>query len=207
MSSTVASVAEARCTFERLYRQGVFKSAVRSVAGAHDRDDRVAEGIAHAWRWYRQQALRGCRPEPALVRHVVNLRTVDRRRRFVSGDLTRWRMDVYERQGSDLELRWIDVVRDDDELERREDRSLGIARLGIPNPAANIVSGIDLDSWLDGLATGDREMVTMRGEGYSLGEIGGALGKSTATVCRQVRSLGMDLALRVGAAEPDPTRG
>ncbi len=192
----------ARQRFEEMVRAGTFKPAVRYVAGAHDREDRVAEGLAHAWRWYRHQALQGHVPETALVRHVIALRTKDRRRRFVSGDLTRWREDVYERQGTDIQLRRIDEVSDDDERERREDRCVGLARPGATNPTTNIVSGIDLDSWLDDLGTDDRKAVTMRGEGYSLGEIGKATGRSAATVCRRVRALGGELATRAEAAVP-----
>lgn len=197
-TTDVLAVAQER--FEDLIRCGALKAAERFVAYAPDREDRIGEGLAHAWRWYRDQFLQGRVPDLALVRHVVNLRTADRRRRFVSGDRSRWQDDVYNRQGRDIELRRLDTVFDDDGDERREDRSLGLARLGVQDPTTNLVSEMDLTRWLETLPTTDREMVELRGAGFALGEIGRATGRSVAGVHRRVRQLGEQLALRAGVS-------
>ncbi len=201
---TADALAVAQESFDALVRRGALKAAERFVAYAADREDRIAEGLAHAWAWYRNQFLEGHVPDLALVRHVVNLRTADRSRRFVAGDRTRWRSDVYEAQGRDIELRRLDSVLDDDgdDDERHEDPSLGLARPGVRDPSDNVISELDLASWLEALPATDREMLELRGAGYGLAEIAKVSNRSVARVFRRTRQLGEQLALRAGVVIP-----
>lgn len=196
--------------FEALVRRGVFRPCERFVCRDADREDRVAEGIAAAWEWYAREAARGHEPDVALAVHVVRLRTVDRSRRFVRGDGTRWGVDVYvQQQRGGLELRRLDGVHDhDDEDDERheDDPSLGLARFGVNNPEANWLSAMDLEAWLDALPSTDCEMVVMRGAGFELKEIADVTGRSVAGVFRRVRQLGRELADRAGIDVDDKKR-
>ena len=195
------SISVARERFDDLVRVGALRVCERTVYYAADREDRLQEGLAQCWAWYRQQALLGRTPDTALVVHACKLRTVDRSRRFVAGDRARWRCDVFEQQGRGIELRRLDGIHDrdvDDDDDCREDPSLGIARLGLNNPEANLLSALDLSAWLESLPSTDREMLAMRGHGYGLAEIGDATGRSVAGVFRRARQLGYQLAERAG---------
>jgi DNA-directed RNA polymerase specialized sigma24 family protein len=195
-----AVIAAARKRFDDIIRSGALRVCERTVHYSYDREDRVQEGLASAWRWYAKQAQLGNTPDTALVVHACRLRTVDRGRRFVCGDRARWSADVFVQQERGLELRRLDGVHDhdDDGEHHEEDPSLGIARLGIANPETNIASALDLSSWLNTLASTDREMVAMRGAGFKLEEISKTTGRSVAGVFRRTRQLGLDLAQRAG---------
>jgi len=196
-TESASSLAAAQRGFTEMYQTGVFNPVQRFVCRDADAEDRVQEGLASAWRWYAKQVALGREPDVALAVHVVRLRTVDRSRRFVCGDRSRWRNDVYEQQGRDIELRRLELQDDrDDEHERYQDPTLGLARLGVPDPAVNIVSAMDLCDWLDSLDEADREMLGMRGAGYGLKDISGATGNSVAKVFRRARELGHELAER-----------
>jgi DNA-directed RNA polymerase specialized sigma24 family protein len=206
MNADIPTITDARRSFEGLVRSGALDAAAGLVASAPDREDRVAEGLAMTWAWYSRRVREGCPPGLALIRYVVRLRTVDRRRRFVSGDHAHWRSDVYARRGIDIDLRPIDDRIDedsaDDEGGWREDRSLGTARPGVADPATSILSGLDLDPWFDGLDADGRQMVTMRMEGYPLRQIADAIGCSAPNVLRRLRRLGRKFAAAVSAAVP-----
>ena len=184
--------------FESLIREGVFRPVERFVCRDADREDRIAEGIAFGWKWYSQQVALGNEPDVALAVHVVRLRTVDRSRRFLSGDRARWRDDIYEQQGRAIELRRLDGVpdHDGDDDRREEDRAVGLARPGVRDPSSNLLSAIDLDTWLGGLASTDRDLIELRGAGYGFEEIGKAIGRSTVGAFRRARQLGLGLAER-----------
>ena len=201
---TAEMLAVAQQKYDALIRRGVFRPAERFVCRDRDYEDRVQEGLAAGWRWYSQQVALGREPDVALAVHAVRLRMVDRTRRFVCGDRTRWRSDVYEAQGRDVELRRLDSVMHDDgdDDETREDQSLGLARLGLNNPEANVISELDLTDWLETLPTTEREMLELRGAGYGLAEIAKATARSVAGVSRRTRQLGEQLALRAGVVIP-----
>jgi hypothetical protein len=203
----IPALAAAQRGFSELYQRGVFKPCERFVCCDRDSEDRVQEGLAFCWEWYRGKTLLGQQPDTALAVHAARLRMVDRSRRFASRDRSRWGEDAYERQGRGIELRRLDEVRDDDEDdERREDPSLGLARLGVNNPESNVVSALDLASWCDTLASADRELLAMRAAGHGLEEIGKATGRSVANVFRRARQLGFELADRADL-DPDGCRG
>ncbi|MBI5499787.1 MAG: hypothetical protein HY907_06060 [Deltaproteobacteria bacterium] len=209
LSTEDVALDAARRRFEEIVRSGAMRVCERPVYYAADREDRVAEGVAHCWAWYRHQSLLGNSPDVALVVHVARLRTTDRTRRFVSGDGTRWGEDVYVQQERGVELRRLDGVHDHDDgddEERHEDLSLGLARLGVSNLEANLASSIDLRDWLDSLPSSDEEMIEMRGAGHELHEIAKATGRSVPTICRRIRDLGVELAERAGVPVPHGRR-
>jgi DNA-directed RNA polymerase specialized sigma24 family protein len=183
--------------FEALIMSGALRVCERAVHYAHDREDRVQEGLAFAWAWYSQQAARGNVPDTALVVHVAKLRTRDRTRRFIRAEGARWGEDVYVQQERGIELRRLEAVHDhDSEEERHEDHSLGLARLGVGNPESNVVSAFDLVAWTDNLSSDDRQLLARRYEGFGLEEIGKETGRSVAGVFRRARQLGLELAAR-----------
>ncbi|MBI5488782.1 MAG: hypothetical protein HY905_15715 [Deltaproteobacteria bacterium] len=189
----------ARDQFESIVRSGALRVCERAVYYSNDCDDRVQEGLAQCWAWFRQQAMLGHTPDVALVVHVAKLRTKDRGRRFVSGDGTRWGEDVYIQQERGVDLRRLDGVPDhDDDDERHEDRSLGLARPGIASPEANVLSAMDLGAWFATLSATDGDMLELRYEGFGLEEVGKATGRSTVGVFRRCRRLGVELAERAG---------
>jgi len=196
-----ASLDDARRRFDALVRRGVFRPVERFVCRDRDADDRMAEGIGACWAWYAREAALGHEPDVALCVHVVRLRALDRSRSVVPRG-RRPALDAYDAAGRPscrVEMRRLDEVRDDDEdQERREDPSLGIARIGVANPEPNIASALDLSSWLDALASADRQMIEMRGAGFKLAEISKTTGRSVASVFRTTRRLGLDLAERAG---------
>ena len=199
------AISAARERFEDIVRSGALRVCERGVYYAHDREDRVQEGLAAAWQWFSQQAALGRTPDTALVVHVCRLRTKDRGRRFVSGDGTRWGEDVYVGQERGLELRRLGGVHehDDDDDRHEEDPSLGLAHLGVLDPSTNIISALDLVAWADTLPVDDRKMLKMRYEGHDLAEVGKVVGRSVAGVFRRTRELGVELAER---ADVDVTR-
>jgi hypothetical protein len=198
---TGETLAAAQQKFETMIRAGVFRPVERFVCRDADREDRIAEGLAFGWRWYSQQVALGNDPDVALAVHVVRLRTVDRSRRFLSGDRARWRDDVYQQQGRRIELRRLDAVpdRDDDDDDRHDqDPAVGLARMGVADPTTNVLSAIDLGDWLGTLADSDRELLKMRAAGFGLAEIGRVTGRSTVGAFRRTRLLGFELAERAG---------
>ena len=192
------AVEAARVRFEEIVRAGALRVCERAVHYAVDREDRIQEGLAFAWQWFARQATLGRIPDTALVVHVCRLRTRDRGRRFVPGDGTRWGEDVFVQQERGLELRRLDGVHDHDEdgEHHEDDPSLGLAIPGRCNPNDNLISALDLATWLDSLPTVDRAMVIMRGDGHRLEEIAKATGRSVAMVFRRTRRLGYQLADR-----------
>ena len=194
---TGESLAAAQEKFENMVKAGVFRPVERFVCRDADREDRIAEGIAFGWRWYSQQVALGNEPDVALAVHVVRLRTVDRSRRFSSGDHARWRDDIYQQQGRAIELRRLDEVRDEDEEDHREeDGQVRFARPGVRDLSDHLASAIDLTTWADTLPSADRELLDLRWQGHGFEEIGKTIGRSTVGAFRRARQLGLELAER-----------
>jgi hypothetical protein len=189
----------ARSQFDAMVRRGLFRACERFVPYGPDHEDRVAEGLAMTWCWFERQVVAGRRPDVALVRHVARRRMVDRSHRFLGGD-HRPRRDPFDRQGLDVEMRRLDAIaeHDDEGDERREDPFVGLARLGVQDPTANLLSAMDLDAWLDMLASADRDLVELRGAGMTFKEIGKATGRSLTGAFHRARRLGCELAQRAG---------
>lgn len=189
---------DGRGQFEELIRSGALKACERHVAGAHDAQDRIAEGLAMCWVWYSKQVALGRTPDLALVRHCCKLRTVDRSHRLDSGDRRRWQQCVYQVQGrSGVELRRLRLADDaDDRLD--DDPAVGLAAAGAQDPTPRLDSALDLQRWLVTLSARDRTMLMMRNAGHGLAAIGDKLKCTSSTVHKSCRDLGMELARRAG---------
>jgi len=196
---TAETLVSAQRQFDHLARTAL-KPCERFICRDRNFEDLRQEGLGRAWEWYSRQVASGHTPDTALVVHATRLAMINRDHSLV-GHEHRPRRDVYDRQGIDVELRRLDGYEysdDDDDSRREQDRDVGRARLGVRDPSYNILSAMDLESWLGELAHDDREMVELRGAGFGLEEIGKATGHSVAGVFRRTRQLGSELAERAG---------
>lgn len=198
MKERTKTSSDARTRFAALVAGGALKACQRHVAGAHDAEERVAEGLAMTWVWYRKQVALGRDPELRLVRHCCKCRTVDRGHRLDSGDHRHWPQDVYHMQGRNgVELRRLVLLADaDDNVE--EDPNLGLAEPGAQDPTEKYNSAIDLADWLAQLKASERTLLAMKLAGYRLGEIGKRLRLTPDTVWKYGQRLGQELATRAG---------
>jgi len=198
MKDNTPSTVDARGRFQAIVASGALKACERHVAGAYDSDERIAEGLAMTWDWYRKQIALGRDPELALVRHCCKCRTVDRSHRLDSGDRRHWTSDVYAKQGRNgVELRRLQLVDlEDDRVE--QDPNLGLAEPGCQDPTEKLDSAIDLEAWLKHLSARDRTLLAMKQAGYGLEEIGRKLKTTSSTAWKHGRELGAELAERAG---------
>jgi hypothetical protein len=197
-NAKTSSTGDARNRFEQLVKSGALRACERHVAGAHDAEDRVAEGLGLTWKWYQGEVAKGNNPDLALVRHACRMRTVDRSHRLDSGDRRRWPQCVYQQAGRGaIELRRLQFVElEDDRFE--EDLSVGLAEPGAVDPTPKLDSALDLESWLGTLSARERTMLALRQAGYGLEAIGRKLKCTSSTTWKDLRDLGRELADRAG---------
>jgi hypothetical protein len=199
-NAKTSSTVDARTRFGALVDAGALKACERHVAGAHDAEDRIAEGLGLTWKWFQQQIALGRDPELALIRHACRMRTVDRSHRLDSGDRRRWPQCVYQQAGRGaIEVRRLQLLdSEDDRVE--EDPNLGLAEPGCTDPTDNYNSALDLATWLAQLSAPERHLLAMRQAGHGLEAIGRKLRCTSSTVWKQTQDLGRALADRAGIA-------
>lgn len=198
MRDNTPSTVDARGRFHAIVASGALKACERHVAGAYDSDERIAEGLAMTWDWYRKQIALGREPDLALVRHCCRMRMIDRSHRFAPCDGARWSRDVYCMQGRrGVELRRLQLVdHRDDRVE--EDEALGLAEAGCQDPTEKLDSALDLEAWLGDLSAPERTLLAMRQAGHGLEAIGKKLKATSSTIWKQSQQLGAELAERAG---------
>ena len=181
-----------RETFDQKVRSGIFGPIARHVF-PDIREDRLAEGIAFAWRLYREQV---GNINTALLVHHARLRAVDCTRQIAGGYCA---TDVLD-PGN--------VATGAVELLHLGGQGVGLARELSSNPARNIVSAISLHGWLAGLHDRDRKLLELRATGHTLEEIAEVCGGTFGTVCKRLERLGLELAERAGITiKKDKKRG
>ena len=183
--------------FDRLMRRGAFNPIRRFLTGT-DADDRLAEGVAMSYEAALRKADQGVLLDDAIVILAARLRAIDIRRGFVKGGQPR-RDALHRANYTDgrTEVFHIDGFEDEaDGWPREGDVDLQIAWLAATSlePAEQLTAAVDLDSWLTGLPTADRELLAGRLAGYSLQELASHTDRSITSVFQRLRDLGTDLA-------------
>ena len=175
----------ARAAFDEKVRAGIFNPIARHL---HDeiRDDRLAEGIASAWRLYR---IHDGDVDTALLVHHARLRACDVSRQIAGGYSKKDVLDArYSGKVEVLQL-------DGDHLDGDD---VGLARALSNDPTHRIFGAISLKRWLADLAAEDRRMLELRMAGCTLKETAAEMNLSTSTVFARSRRLGLALAERAG---------
>lgn len=171
-----------RRAFDEKVRAGIFNPIARHLH-AEIREDRLAEGIAFAWRLYRT---RDGDVDTALLVHHARLRACDVSCNIAGGYRKNDVLTARNTIGGNVEVLHVDG---DD---------VGLARELSRDPSRKILSAISLKSWLDGLPEDDRRMLELRMSGCGLDEMAAIFGINTSNVCRRLYRLGLELAEKAG---------
>ena len=194
--------------FEELFKAGLFDSVRRTLTNEVEADDRMAEGVAHAWREYRRRAERGQDTDPALLKHICRQRAQAIGRRIVCDRTWRCR-DAYDarayRDGHVALLRFTGLAddRDDDQEQTLVEASMQRRQ----DPEDWLISALDLEAWIADLTPEDRGLIFNRMSGSTLSEIATELHVDTSTACKHIHRLGLDLAERAGVEIRKSNRG
>ena len=193
-STLMQDSVSARDSFGVKVAAGMFNPVARHLR-EDIRDDRLADGIGLTFVMFMRYAERGVVIDDALLVHACHMRAIDLSRRVAGAHGAQPKRDVLdERNFHDGKLEVLHLG-----LELGEDDGgVGYAAAMINNPTNNIVSALNLESWLDGLCEEDRLMLALRQAGHTLNEIGLQLAASTSAVCARLRALGHELADRIG---------
>jgi hypothetical protein len=181
--------------FEAKVRRGIFRPIGRFLMGYPDGgEDRLQEAVCTSWDLYRRHGLRGDVMDDALLVHACRLKAVDTSRHFVPGDGTHRNCDALSPHAYHKgKVRAVLSVDDTDTTPNLLDSVYPVR-----NPTRDIISGIDLKSWVAELSDDDRTILEARMAGEDLTTTGNLVGVSAATACRRLRALGLDLAGRCG---------
>jgi hypothetical protein len=161
-------------------------------------EDRLAEGVAMAFRQYVASVADGRPMSDALLVRACHVRAIDIGRRLAGAEGARPKQDVYDERAfkaGHVELLRLDVLVEDG---GEAHCPLGWAELDALNPAGRLASAVDLKRWLAGLGPEDRMMLALRQAGHTLGGIGAATGRSTSVIFKRLRALGEELAEAAG---------
>ena len=194
--------------FEELFKAGLFDSIRATLTNEVEAEDRMAEGVAHAWRECRRRAERGQDTDPALLYHICRLRAHSIGRRIVCNGTRRYH-DAYDRRAyrdGHVELLRLGGLTDDMEEDQEQTLVEATAQQRYA-PEDWLISALDLERWIADLTTEDRGLIHARMSGDTLSEIAADLHVHTSTACRQIRRLGLDLAERAGIEIPKSNRG
>lgn len=183
--------------FTAKVKRGIFEPTARRIPD-DAREDRLAEAVAMTFEMFARYARRGTiLPDPILV-HGCRHRAHDLGRYLVrAGDARRARDVLDPRNYLEGRVEVLRIEHDDG----HDDPLLGLAAELSLNPTRRLVSAIDLGTWLDDLADSDVDALAMRMAGYTLDEIGEALGCSTSSAFAKCRRLGRDLLDRMKDGE------
>jgi hypothetical protein len=196
----------ARAKYEEKVRRGIFKPVARLLHV--DVEDRMQEGQGMGYEQYLAKAQKdGTWMEDALCVHVVKRRATDFARHLVRGGGQKKRdaMDVRNYLQGRTEVLDIDgLVDEEGGFQREGDRDLclevGLAEKTSRNPVGRLNSALDLESWLSSLEPQDRQLLSLRFEGFTLEESAATVGLSVSTVFTKLKALGRELADRAGLA-------
>jgi hypothetical protein len=181
--------------FDAKVRGGIFRPIGRFLTRDPDGgEERLQDGICATWDTYLRYGLRGKILDDPLLVHSCRLRAVDTSRHFVPGDGTRKNCDAMSQHAFRTGKVPAVLSVDDTESTPHLLDNLYQAR----NPTRFIISRLDLERWIGGLAEEDRIILGARLAGEDLATTGRLIGVSAATACRRLRSLGLDLAEQAG---------
>lgn len=193
---------EVRSTFDEKLKRGMFEPMARWLTGL-DTEDRLQDGICQTYEMYARYALEKNKVlDDGILVHSCRQRATDLGRRFVRDD-AQPRRDVMHpmnySQGK-VEVYRLDGLLDDDGdfVAQDEVEALvpGLATTLQVNPQRDIISAVDLESWVTSLAPADRELLAMRQAGATLADIAEHLDVSISKVFSRMKTLGLLLADR-----------
>ena len=169
---------DTRRAFDEKVRAGIFNPIARHL---HEeiREDRLAEGIAFAWKLYKTH---DGNVDTALLVHHARLRACDVSRNVAGGYK---KNDVLDARG---------IVAGKVEIVHVDGDDIGLARELSRDPTRKILSAISLKSWLNDLPEDDRRMLELRMSGCALEEMATIFNVDTSNVCRRLQKLGLELA-------------
>ena len=185
--------------FAEKVARGIFRPVIRHVTG-NDPEERLAEAVALTYELYAKKARAGVELDDALLVHHARLRAVDLARQLVrSGQRKRDTLDPRNYHEGRVELLRVDGLPDEDGTIRREEDAevvIGFADGLARDPTPEIIGALDLASWADTLAPGDRAVLAARYEGRTLKETAEVMGSTISPVFARLRRLGTELARR-----------
>jgi hypothetical protein len=191
--------AEINQKFAEKVARGIFRPVIRHITG-NDPEERLAEAVALTFELYAKKARAGVELDDALLVHHARLRAVDLGRQLVrSGQRKRDALDPRNYHQRRVEILRIDGLPDEDGTFRREEDAemvIGLADGLAQDPTPKIIGALDLASWADTLAPGDRAVLAARYEGHTLKETAEAMGSTISPVFARLKRLGTELARR-----------
>jgi len=191
--------------FAEKVKRGIFKPVARHITGPAA-EDVLQDGICQTFEMAARYAARGVVLNDAILVHSCRQRAQDLKRRFVKTDAQPARDVLHPMnytQGK-VEVYRLDGMLDDDGGFLPESDAAacvpGLATALQVNPTRDIISAIDIASWLASLPEQDQELLAMRQSGSTLKETAEQVGLSTSTVFARLKALGLQLADRAGLA-------
>ena len=172
--------------FSAKIQRGIFNPVHRHLSAIAADNDRFEEGVAQTWRFYADRKARGIEPEDAILVTHCRRRATDMRRTLVGADGRHRKcvLDPRQYQKGRVDLCVFDEI--------------GHAVIGSTSPEGDVVSALDLQSWLLNLTERDRAIVAGRAAGQTLKEIAKAVKMSFSGVNGRLKKLGAELAMRMG---------
>ena len=210
---TSTTTAQLRSAFNKKVQRGIFQRGVARYLHPDIAEERLQEGISLTWRLYHDRFVdRGEVVPDAVLVVACRRRACERHRSVVVANGKARSRDVFDHRNfvaGHVRLLDLDGILDDEahpDGDREINTAIGFAQPWLADPTTKIVSAIDLEAWLDGLAKVDRRVVELRGAGCSIDEVAADAKVSSSTVKDRLKRLGRDLSnrMREEVAAPGP---
>ena len=198
-------------SFAAMVEDGIFDPVKRHLDGAHDGDDRHQEALCQVWSDYYSAATRGKPTDRAALVFALKLKAFDVSHRFTRTGHGR-RRDVMGAPACVLDE--IQVLR----LDGLDDEEPGPYQSSQEPPTMSfvdsisyersrdienhLISGFDLDCWLNEQTQADRTLLATRYSGGSFEECGRAARVSFSAAHHRLKKLGRELAKTAQLAVP-----
>ena len=202
---------EINSNFTGMIERGVFNPVKRHLGDAHDAEDRFQEGLCMIWDDYRSACSRGKPTDVGALIYGLKLKCFDPSHRFTRTGHGR-RRDVMGSPACVLDD--IQVLR----LDGLDDEEPGPYQSSQEPPAMSfvdsisyersrdienhLISGFDLDCWLNEQTQADRTLLATRYSGGSFEECGRAARVSFSAAHHRLKKLGRELAKTAQLAVP-----
>ncbi len=156
-----AATADVRKEFGRKVERRMFAPVARHLREDLV-EDRMAEGIGMAFEQYLTSVAKGRPMDDALLVRACHVRAIDVGRRLAGSQGARARGDVFDERNY-----WdghVELLRLDGQVEDGGEGQglIGWAEVDGINPARQLASAVDLETWLVGLGAEDRVMLALR---------------------------------------------
>ena len=189
--------------FDQKVRSGMFRPILRHLTDENTAEDYLQDAVCQTWQLYcRNAEQKGKILDDALLVHACRLRAVDLSRRFVGSDGAQNRcQDVLDKRpyrDGKIQVLRIDGFQDDQTPDGDRQVQIGWAEVTSTMPEPEMLSAMDLERWVGGLAFKDQDLMKLKYLGNGYREITGKLGLPYQHTYRRIRQLGHELADRAG---------